>query len=374
MGGNIQSLDPFSHMGSMTGASRQGNYVARPSAAPPAATATATSTTTTATVSPTSAAVATSMISTSSPIPPYTTPVALESQYLVSSDQHASAVYQFARRLSTLEHLTTTEQAALAALPDCIVKKISPEQQLPIGSLQMLGRVAAHPDSVLRKKSQMAALFLLRLAVLRLRDSADVETHLHNAETLGFLDALQAEGGIRDGFFSGPPALVMALCCSANMLSVSASREWLLQSGRGEALLNASLSMLGHTRQEVRSMAATLGYNLALALNQATGWSPESEDPSAVEGAEVEVPPQAVQLLCGALEELDTEADTLVRQRRLRLALYVIRSCGAPAVQLASDLGFVDVLVAVYRRSDVHPNETQLLCEMNHRLSNSGVA
>jgi hypothetical protein len=357
MGGSVGGLDPFSHSSNFGGQPTRGNFVGQPVASPPpSTTAPASATVTSMTTTTTS--------TTSTSIPAFRTAVTLEGQYLVSADKNAGAVYQFGRKLGALEGASEADKALALAVADAIAS----DHKLPEGSLAVLGRLAA-----LDKKAQMSALFLLRLAVLQLGSAAEVECQL-SADAIAVLTALCAEEEDRDGFFSGPPAMVMALCSASNMLSVEASRAWLLRAGYFETLLNAAMSVLMHPRLEVRSMAASLTYNLALAISRAGGWGlseaaggVESEEP--VTAVAVELPAEAVQILCSVLEGLEDEEKTDVRQRRLRVALYLLRCCGTPAAELARDLGFLDVLLSTFRRSDVHPNESQLLVELNHLLS-----
>jgi hypothetical protein len=82
---------------------------------------------------------------------------------------------------------------------------------------------------------------------------------------------------------------------------------------------------------------------------------------------EAELPPQALQLLCGCLDDLAEEGEPGTRYRRLATALRILRAFGGPAITLASELGFGDIPLLM--TGVLGENEKAALAELGRLLA-----
>ena len=373
MGADIRSLDPFAGSHNYSGQPMRGNYVGMPASESPAPALQG---------GVNQRAVAGALATGVGAIPAYRTPASLETQYLVSGDRSIDTIRTFGAKLARLEGLVQDDIDTLAQVVDVI---ISGSRTLPPGALSLLLKLAgAH------KKSQVAALFLLRLAVMLVPPSnlADEVTRAETtsltfiAESLATMTTTTAASADNvaqeQTFFTGNPAIVMGLCTLSNLFCVTEARLWTFSDQGGPtaaaaALLdhsvNAASALLGHPYSPVRSMAASLCYNLALATPVPTS---AHAPPSVVEQEgcdEKELPVHIVQLLCGTLEGVEDEKEVAVKRRRLRTALLLLRRWETSAVVLARDLGFSTGIELSYASPEVEAADKEVLIEIHHRLN-----
>lgn len=249
------------------------------------------------------------------------------------------------------------------------------------------------------KSLHMATLFILRLLALHVhkmdsalcgRDSALYASCQQVAHNL--LDMVKAG----EGSFSSASALVMGYCTLANLITSPAGCQLLFcrvddDLTASEALLSscidASTCGLSHSKAEVRQMAITLAYNLALTSTRpgaqtvlirpdtkALPWcSLHSRDYSSKtvvkedncgDSDELELHQHIVQLLCAILETVGEETDAVSLGRKLHTAYYVCVAGGKQAKDLLLALGFDDHVENIRKRQ-------KLLSETDRlRLSN----
>ena len=245
-------------------------------------------------------------------------------------------------------------------------------QAFPVASYEALVLICeAHPQA------QTPALFLLRLLVAgdaRLKESSNCDDgggggSAYAASVGASMQRLVAQlaatsrGDIGAGgvvLLRNVSATVMALCVVSNWLGTTMSLTAPAptpgndtdSADEAEAaldvLVDVAVSFLSHERVEVRQIAAALAYNYSLHHTAGEScsafWGGEavaadsSGNPAQVQVVELHA--HVVQLLCCCLEDLPSEQDATVRKRRLALALRLLRTCGAPAVEFVRDLGF----------------------------------
>jgi len=155
--------------------------------------------------------------------------------------------------------------------------------------------------------------------------------------------------------FPSVAANVMALCALSNLLANERGLRYVCgmdegttvpQSSNGdpliETILDISLKGIGHEKQEVRQMSVSILYNFVLACTQASRLTLMWTRGHGEACGEIEMHPLAVQALCAALEDVETESEQKVRQRRLQVVCRVIRAYGQVASNFVQDLGFFD--------------------------------
>lgn len=261
---------------------------------------------------------------------------------------------------------------------------------------------------------QMSSLFIMRLLALHLhqrdatcsRGSPAYAACQRAAQSLlGMVQAADSGG------FSSPAALVMALCTLANLLSSQDGCDLLFRHADDEpanaaearvgACVDACSWGLSHCKAEVRQMAATLAYNLALASTRgqhlhgtqsivitqdvtSLPWrslhaptvdlqAEQMEGQMEEEGGGGELHQHIVQILCAVLETVGDETDAVSLGRKLHAAYYVCVAGGAPAVELVAALGFDEHLRSA--RAKPHlltPADRQRLGNFELLLQNDG--
>lgn len=187
--------------------------------------------------------------------------------------------------------------------------------------------------------AQMSLLFLLRLIVL------NEKVNLSEMSTIPWLAHRLSK---EPESFTSASSLTMALCVFVNILSSTAGIMYIFDNLEtvGLPILDVSMALLNHERQEVRQMCAAIAYNFTLA-NSREGklsgiWlSGSSSD---------DLHPTAVQLLLSCVENIGSEEDTIARKRRLAVACRIVRVYGLVAGHLGRDLGFVDSLKALQEK------------------------
>ena len=129
---------------------------------------------------------------------------------------------------------------------------------------------------------------------------------------------------------------------------------------------------LSHTRTELRQMSATLTYNLVLACTPHSIpfliWVKNVSDDND------ELPPLAVQILCGVLEDLgnQTEITPSVLHRKLAVVCRIVRAFSKTAITFIEDLGFSEVFLEIEKgMKDRNSSEFVVLNEILYMFSNS---
>lgn len=210
---------------------------------------------------------------------------------------------------------------------------------------------------------QMSSLFLMRLLILQEKllfsePNSAVATMIDS-----LLSRLSAAQGTTEGF-SSVPSTVMGLCTVANLLSHPSGQIFVFDRAEiAGSVVDVAVSALSNTRVEVRQMGATVAYNFTFAFNEVP--LPGCASRLILSG-EGELNPLAVQLFCGAMEEISSEREVAVRYRRLCVALKIVRMGGGGAKTLGRDLGFGSDLAAI---SPSTVQETLVLGELRRSFA-----
>jgi len=173
-----------------------------------------------------------------------------------------------------------------------------------------------------RDHHQTFGLMLLRLFILQ--DDDKICCH----------DCLQwVTSKLEQGKKLPDATLSMAWCCLSN--AAATKGMYYLKHQNLLSIACQHISEDGSTLQ-VKQMASSFLYNLALELSL----SSEKEKDAPSDGLEDEV----VSLLCGALEGVDRELDSVTQKRRLLVVGHILKS-RKTAADLVVDLGFDEILV-----------------------------
>jgi PUL domain len=213
---------------------------------------------------------------------------------------------------------------------------------------------------------QMSSLFLMRLLILQEKllfsgPNSAVATMIDS-----LLNRLSAAQGTTDGF-SSVPSTVMGLCTVANLLSHPSGQIFIFDRPEiAGAVVDIAVSALSNTRVEVRQMGATVAYNFTFSFNDAMHVHPIGGASRLILSGDGELNPLAVQLFCGAMEEISSEREDAVRYRRLCVALKIVRMGGSGAQSLGRDLGFGNDIAAISPSSVL---ETQVLGELRRAFT-----
>lgn len=321
----------------------------------------------------------------------------LEEQPLISAD--GSTVANLAKKILAIATLTEDEKKSITSIIERLqlvaTSQVDKKGLFSIEDYLIMEKlIAFHPES------HMPSLFVLRLMFLhdhatdftRLNIIRELVKRLLSRRSDGHSNLEEAPSSSSTSTavasthtgFATVPAHVMALCAISNLLSHDSGTTYLLgtntdingtDAGKSEGdllndLIDVVLTGFGHSRGEVRQMAAALAYNLALACtkdNKPTGpWKDDS-----TEGTEMN--PHAMQLLCACLENLYEEKDAVVRKRKLSTACRIARAFRASFSTLVNDLGFADVLQILHGDKDikpqVSPEELEILEEVLHYVA-----
>lgn len=254
-------------------------------------------------------------------------------------------------------------------------------------------------------KLEMSCLFITRLLVLINRE---ISGEIVRPMVLHLLGRLKRG----DDGFSTCPAMVMAFCTLANLLShkegcvalfgtntvealslssalvpveeQSASASVSPQE-LGDMLVDVAMWGLAHSKVEVRQISGALAYNISLAC---TAWSNSSVEwrslhvmgsfqepkekaiadaqdlkaclanapqPGGAADDNADLHQHVVQMMCGTLENISDETDAVALRRKMLIAYRVCRAGGGQARQLAVALGF-----------------DAIICEIHHKMSPKG--
>ena len=229
------------------------------------------------------------------------------------------------------------------------------------GYISLLHKLLREHPSV-----QTTCLFLLRLLVLRLpalslwtqSTVACIEDVLRRlqAEFIRYRDHSSTTGN------SNVSSLVMGMCVLSNLLTTVPGQQYLLQGLGSTAALEDLSSFTDHTqlfdllfsnlslpKVEVKQMALAVALNYTLACAEPHSSEsihsliPRTNEASGGDGSPL--PPLIVQVLCGCVDSIEDEADSLCRDRKLMITAAVIRTQPSNAVALLSDLGFKESLI-----------------------------
>jgi hypothetical protein len=131
------------------------------------------------------------------------------------------------------------------------------------------------------------------------------------------------------------PAKSMAWCCLSNHAAT------ILQEIDMDLVDAALIDVMTSQRTEVKQSAASFLYNLSIGAVAV----------SKNKGDDDHIPDTLVSLLCGSIEAINDEKDTLTLKRRLLVVGHVIKR-NKQAAQLVLDLGFDDILRGCFEASD----------------------
>lgn len=284
----------------------------------------------------------------------------LEEAPLVSADCNAASLDTITSKLLSTKNTDTS------------VLLLSDEQRDAVGRVREALRSTAAPYSAVHAEDdirtllvvatqhipcQMGTYFLLRLAVLARIPPVIIEQVVSTV-----LERLQ----IGLSAFSGVPSAVMAICTLSNIISNKAAADTLVRSALDQKVVDCILTYLNNERIELRQICSTLLYNVALLHTSNAGGGWHFLEACASSADENVLPELAVQILCAVLENVMDESDAAVRRRRLAVTCRIIRCCGAPAIALLRDLGFVDGLrdLPSSITSKATPDEISMLNEI----------
>ena len=155
---------------------------------------------------------------------------------------------------------------------------------------------------------------------------------------------------------------------------------------------------LTHTRIEIRQMSATLAYNYTLLCTREntlsgvwkndvlthkidTGSVDIDQGPAtpinhttSSNSSSIELNTHAIQLLCGCLENILDETDTITRRRRLAVICRILRAYGKTAIELIQELDLYSSLLTLSKEKNLTKEEKEIIHEINHIFSASHIA
>jgi PUL domain len=307
------------------------------------------------------------------------TPANIEDKQLVSSDnQTVNALGNKILNLkSTLKNVDGTDQdsSALSEEKKAVITKIMQvvmnakdttaerkiDNSFAEDACNTLSSVISEYPQL-----QMSSLFLMRLLILQEKllfsgPNSNVATMIDS-----LLNRLSATQGTAEGF-SSVPSTVMGLCTVANLLSHPSGQIFVFDRAEiAGSVVDIAVSALSNTRIEVRQMGATVAYNFSFSFNDSMPVHPIGGASRLILSGDGELNPLAVQLFCGAMEEISSEREAAVRYRRLCVALRIVRMGGSGAQSLGRDLGFGSDIAAISPSSVL---ETQVIGELRRALT-----
>ena len=350
----------------------------------------------------------------------------LEENPLISSD--ASTVTIIGKKILNLPDVNGVPGGALTEDEKNMVNTVLTElsntttntatsTRFPIEMYALLEHIIAEYP-----QAHMSCLFIVRLMLLHDRANEydkltiikeilrRLLTHTHNT------GGLQDTALLPDGF-SSIPAHVLAICAISNLLSHEAGADYLLHNNNNTTtssnddlntdtnqhlnnLIDIAMNGLTHTRIEIRQMSATLAYNYTLLCTREntlsgvwkndvlthkidTGSVDIDQGPatpinhttsSNSNNSSIELNTHAIQLLCGCLENILDETDTITRRRRLAVICRILRAYGKTAIELIQELELCSSLLTLSKEKNLTKEEIEIIHEINHIFSASHIA
>jgi hypothetical protein len=215
-------------------------------------------------------------------------------------------------------------------------------------SIELLSRLHSTQPS-----AQLSCLFLLRLVVL-----SEQAVGIPASEAL--VDSIIGRLLSSDNGYSSPSAKVMAICALANLFGSEVGVSLIVDklSALGK-VIDIALSGLSSEKTEMRQMCSALASNVSVHL--AIKYQPSNDD---LQGA-------MIQLLLASVENLDGDADGLVRKRKLTIICRVVRALGEFALSLIVDLDILTTLDSLQRKTvnRLDSYETSIVAELKYSLS-----
>jgi hypothetical protein len=167
------------------------------------------------------------------------------------------------------------------------------------------------------------------------------------AEALSLILSL-TEALSSSGVELSKPVRVLALASIANYYNHSRD---VVDDATRERIIDASLGNFLSEHVEVRQAASALCNNVALHGTKEGGWGACVGD--------AEMNPHALQLLCGASENIHTENDARCRLRRLTVAYRLLSRASAQGKELAAELGLADFFRSLQRVNNERASEAE---------------
>ena len=240
--------------------------------------------------------------------------------------------------------LVGLDSSAVTALATKITTALSSEEQKTVFSNVVAAITATTPFSVEGEAvksvltpstfDSLTAVFRdrveLRFAVLYIARLLLPAKELP-AEALSLILSL-TEALSSSGVELSKPVRVLALASIANYYNHP--RDDVVDDATRERIIDASLGNFLSEHVEVRQAASALCNNVALHGTKEGGWGACVGD--------AEMNPHALQLLCGASENIHTENDATCRLRRLTVAYRLLSRASAQGKELAAELGLAD--------------------------------
>jgi len=255
--------------------------------------------------------------------------------------------------------LVGLDSSAVTALAQKITTALSSEEHKMIFTRVVAAITATKPFSVESdsvKSVLTSEIFATLIAVFR--DRAELRfAVLYIARLLLPAKDLPCEAislilSITEALSSGvelsKPVRVLALASIANYFNHS--RDAVDDTTR-ERIIDASLGHFLSEHVEVRQAASALCNNLVLHATRDGGWG------SCIGDAEMH--PHALQLLCGACENVHTENDAACRLRRLTVAYRLLSRASIQGKQLAAELGLMDFFCSLQRVNSERASEAE---------------
>ena len=317
------------------------------------------------------------------PVPQYYPPAKLEEKPMVSSDN--KTVDLLGNKIISLKVqkkdddgnitsemvLSEKEQGVIKLLMLLVttsdISKIMENDNFSVEvSCQILQKIIENHAS-----AQMSCLFLMRLFVLK--DSILFDTVIPSVlpAAISMIDTVIQRLEIGQGSvlgFPGVPSYVMALCTVANLLSSKSGISIIMdREGVASKVVDIAVAGLSHSRVEIRQMSATVAYNFTLIFTNSVGNAINQRSILISGSPEPELNPLAVLLFCATMENISSEKDLSVRNRRLCVALQLVRKGGNATKSLGRDLGFESDLISLVTSNE---EEKLVLEEMKKSLIN----
>ena len=240
--------------------------------------------------------------------------------------------------------LTDRQKEAIESIP---VKLSQIDGQVEFGDAWKVMKEILDTHS----SSYLTVFFLSRIMILR--DTKICEN---------FKEFIEKVFSIPETSYPTIPSKIMSICFLSNVVSHKEGVSYILSDNeRTGMFIDVAMRAVSSENVNLRQMAATMPYNLVLALTKggklALIWEQGSD--RNVE-SENELNGFAVQIICSIAEEIISEADANVRSRRLAIICRIQRAYGALASTFIEELGFKDMFRNLRQDTSIMPKITTL--------------
>lgn len=176
-----------------------------------------------------------------------------------------------------------------------------------------------------------------------------------------------ADANSIDAGFGSVAAHTMALCAISNLIAHPNGAAVMLDEVKSDQqetsqslelvndLVTVAVNGITHKEANIRQISSALAYNIALACAQNNRWLNVTASGDPV----LELPWNALQILCACLDGISQESDDASRHRRLAASCIIARFFSKAVPNLINELGYVDFLQILESDPAIKPAVTE---------------